>query len=186
VEKIPDILVRGGFRYSPFLGRDLRAVGMKGFFDVGIEVPLFDRNQGAIAAARAEVAEAEREVDRVRLSLRSRLAAVYQEYQASAQIVERYKTAMLPKARQAHEMYLGNFRNMAAAYPQVLIAQRNLFQLQHDYVQELIQVWRSAVEIQGMLLTGGLDDPGNLQQDGRMGAPGSSAEPAGVHELRAR
>ena len=119
-------------------------------------------------------------------SLRARLAAVYQEYQASASIVERYRTVMLPKARQAHEMYLGNFRNMAAAYPQVLIAQRNLFQLQHDYVQELIQVWLRAIEIEGMLLTGALGDPGWMPPEGRDGLVETPAGMGAGHELRSR
>ena len=46
---------------------------------------------------------------------------------------------------------------MAAAYPQVLIAQRNLFQLQEDYVTALVAAWQRAVEIQGLLLTGGVE-----------------------------
>ncbi len=41
---------------------------------------------------------------------------------------------MIPRAQQAYDLYLNNFRQMAAAYPQVLIAQRNLFQLQQDYI----------------------------------------------------
>jgi len=49
-------------------------------------------------------------------------------------------------------MYVGNFANMAAPYPQVLTAQRNLFQLQEDYVTALIAAWRSAVAIEGLLV----------------------------------
>ena len=41
---------------------------------------------------------------------------------------------------------------MSAAYPQVLIAQRNWFQLQEDYVAVLVRAWQSAVEIQGLLV----------------------------------
>ena len=55
---------------------------------------------------------------------------------------------------------------MAAAYPQVLIAQRNLFQLQEDYITALVNTWRSAVEIQGLLLTGGLEAPRTMEMPG--------------------
>ena len=49
---------------------------------------------------------------------------------------------------------------MAAAYPQVLIAQRNLFELREDYIDALVNVQRGGVEIRGLLLTGGLQPGG--------------------------
>ena len=71
--------------------------------------------------------------------------------------VERYRTRILPKARQAYDLYLSNFRQMAGAYPQALIAQRNLFQFQDSYVAALVSTWQRAIEIQGLLLGGGAD-----------------------------
>ena len=162
VEKIPDVLVSGGVHYNRELlergpGGTVRPVGREGFFQIGVPIPIFNRNQGNVAAARAEAERARLEVDRTRLALRSRLAAVYKEHQDSLAAVERYRTQMIPSARQAYELYLKSFRQMAAAYPQVLIAQRNLFQLQEDYVAALVGAWQSAVEIRGLLLTGGIE-----------------------------
>jgi cobalt-zinc-cadmium efflux system outer membrane protein len=168
VETIPDIRVRGGFKYHPFLGTDFRPVGIVGFFDVGIEIPLFDRNKGAIEAARGEVEAAERDADRVRLALHSRLAQVYYEYEASARLAEKYRQDMLPRAQRAYDLFRNSFDQMAAAYPQVLIAQRNLFQLQRDYIHELVNVWKGAAEIEGMLLTGGLERPLEAGMEPRM------------------
>jgi hypothetical protein len=48
---------------------------------------------------------------------------------------------------------------MGAAYPQVLIAQRTLFQLQTEYVASLQNLWTSALTLQGFLLTDGLEAP---------------------------
>jgi len=161
VEKIPDIVARGGLRKNrELLEVGGRPVGLEGFFDVGVEIPFFNRNQGNVAAARANLDRAEREVQRLRLSLRMRIARVYKEYQDALITAERYRTQMIPRAQQAYDLYLNSFRQMAAAYPQVLIAQRNLFQLQQDYITALVNTWRSAVEIQGLLLKGGLEAPG--------------------------
>ena len=162
-EPIPDILLSGGVRYNRELldvqpgGTVRRPVGPEGFFDIGIQIPIFNRNQGAVAAAKAETERARHEVDRTKLSLKSRLAAVYREYMDATATAERYRTRMLPKAQQAYDLYLNSFRGMAAAYPQVLIAQRNLFQLQEDYVAALVAAWQRAIEIQGLLLTGGVE-----------------------------
>ena len=59
---------------------------------------------------------------------------------------------MLPKARQALEMYQSNYKAMSGAYTQVLMAQRNSFQLEEDYVRALADAWRSWVEMDGLLV----------------------------------
>jgi len=162
VEKIPDIIARGGVRYNrELLEQGLRPVGVEGFFDVSVRIPIFDRNQGNVAAARADLDYARLEVERVKLSLRSRLAEVYREYQDSLALVEAYRADVLPPAQESYDLYLASFRQMAAAYPQVLIAQRNLFQLREDYIEALVNVQRGVVEIRGLLLTGGLDPAGS-------------------------
>jgi hypothetical protein len=45
---------------------------------------------------------------------------------------------------------------MAGAYPQALIAQRNLFQLEDAYVDSLKSIWQRSIEIRGLLLDGGI------------------------------
>ena len=69
---------------------------------------------------------------------------------------DRYRTSMLPRAQKAYDLYRANYQSMAAAYPQVLIAQRTLFQLQVDYIQSLATAWQSALQIQTYGLSDGL------------------------------
>ena len=47
-------------------------------------------------------------------------------------------------------------QSMAAAYPEVIISQRTLFQLRQNYVQTLGQLWTTSQELQNYLLTNGL------------------------------
>lgn len=152
VENIPDIMVRGGVRYNRELIGPGEAIGTEGFFDIGVQIPIFDRNQGAIAAAGAEAERARLQGSREKLALARRFAAVYKEYKDAVDASARYRDSMIPAAREAYEMYLSNFANMAAPYPQVLLTQRNLFQLQEEYVMALMTAWRSAVEIEGLLV----------------------------------
>jgi outer membrane protein, heavy metal efflux system len=156
-EKVPNLEVRGGLEFNrKRVATTNRQVGWEGFLDIGIRIPLFDRNQGGVAAARAELTEAQREVDRVRLSLRARLASAYKQYLDARDAAQRYKAGMLPRAQQAYDLYLIKFRQMAAAYPQALIAQRTLLQLQEEYNDVLATAWDRAIEIRGLLLNGGL------------------------------
>jgi cobalt-zinc-cadmium efflux system outer membrane protein len=162
VEKIPNIFIRGGLRNNREYGEvgplgPTQRRGLEGIFDVGVEIPIFNRNQGGVKAAKADAERARLEVQRTKLSLKARLAAEYKDYKDSSAAVERYRTRILPKARQAYDLYLANFRQMAGAYPQALIAQRNLFQFQDSYVAALVSTWQRAIEIQGLLLGGGAD-----------------------------
>ena len=171
-ERIPDLFLRGGLgynyeRFDPLPPSNVgQRKGAEGRLEVGVNVPIFNRNQGGIAAAEAELAIAERDLERLQLVLRSRFASGFREYRNAQQMVERYRTQVVPRARQGYQMYLASFRQMAAAYPQVLIAQRTLFQVEVEYARALIQLRQSAVGLRGFLLEGGLDPIGNPGESG--------------------
>ena len=153
VARIPDIEVRSGLRYNrELLETNRRPVGLETFLDVGVRIPIFDRNRGNIAAAKADREAAQLESRRVTLSLRSRLAAAYRDYTDALQAAERYRTEMIPRADKAYQTYLENFHAMAVAYPKALNAQRTLFMLREQQVESLAAAWRSVVELEGLLL----------------------------------
>ena len=87
-----------------------------------------------------------------RQQLRTRFAAVYREYADATAAIEMYRTDLLPKARQGFQMYQGNFRQMAAAYPKVLMAQRNLIQMEEEYIYQLVTAWRAQIEMDSLLV----------------------------------
>jgi cobalt-zinc-cadmium efflux system outer membrane protein len=158
-EPIPDLQLRGGMQQNGELLSNGRAVGLQGFADVGVRIPIFDRNQGNIASAKADAERAKREVERVRLVLRERAASVVQNYTFSETAVDRYKNQMIPRAQKAYEMYTKKYQEMAAAYPQVLIAQRTLMQLEVSYLNALENFATSSLSLQSYLLTDGLEAP---------------------------
>src|SRR5437588_1639726 len=79
-EPIPDLQLRGRLQHNGELLSNGRPVGLQGFADVGLRIPLFNRNQGNIAAANADAERGKREVERVKLVLRERAASVVQNY----------------------------------------------------------------------------------------------------------
>jgi cobalt-zinc-cadmium efflux system outer membrane protein len=159
-DRVPDFYVRARFGYLSEwfdLGRD---AGFEAGLEIGIPLPLFDRQQGNLAAAAADVEQAEREAERLELAIRGDLASALKDYTDARAAVERYRERILPRARQASEIYEKSFRQMAAAYPQVLIAQRTLYRTRAEHVDALVALWRSAVVLDSLLLRGGLDYAG--------------------------
>ncbi len=98
-EPIPDLQLRGGMQQNGELLSNGRPVGLQGFADVGVRIPIFNRNQGNIATAKADAERAKREVERVKLVLRERAASVVQNYTFSQTAVDRYKNQMIPRAQ---------------------------------------------------------------------------------------
>jgi len=168
-ESIPDLQIRGGMQQNGELLSEPngKPVGLQGFADVGVRIPIFNRNQGNIATAKADIERAKREVERVKLVLRKRAATVVQSYNFSQTAVDRYKSQMIPRAQKAYEMYAKKYQEMASAYPQVLIAQRTLMQLEVSYLTALETFATSSVSLQSYLLTDGLEapsQPGGIDQ----------------------
>ena len=159
-EPIPDLQLRGGMEQNrELLETTGRPVGLQGFAEVGVQIPIFNRNQGNVSASKANLERAQGEVERVKLALLERAASVVQNYASSKTAVERYKHQMIPRAQRAYDMYLKKYEDMAAAYPQVLIAQRTLMQLQVSYVNALESFATNSVALQSYLLSDGLEAP---------------------------
>ncbi len=160
-ERIPDLFLRGGYAndLEQLSASQPQSVGSEFFAEIGVNVPIFNRNQGNIQAAEADRERAAAEVQRVALVLRQMAAPVLQDYASSRAVADRYHASTLPNARQAYELYLEKYNEGAAAYPQVLIAQRTLFQLESGYIATLENLWINAATLQGLLLTDGLDLP---------------------------
>ncbi len=159
-EPIPDLQLRAGVQQNRELVESTgKPVGLQGFAEVGVRIPIFNRNQGNVQAARASIERADLEQQRVQLLLRERSSSVFQTYLTAKAAVERYRSQMIPQAEKAYSLYLARYRSMAAAYPQVLVSQRTLFQLQTDYITSLENLWVSIVALKGFLLTDGLEAP---------------------------
>lgn len=170
-ETVPDLVVRGSGQYNrELLESNGRPVGWEAGVDVGFTIPLFNRNQGAVAESRAELGRAEKELNRVELALQSRAADVFDEYLTNLRNAETYKSEIVPRAEESYRLYLARYREMAAAYPQVLVAQRTLFQVTDEYIHAAETAWMASLQLQGLLLEGGLDAPARVGETMTPGA----------------
>jgi outer membrane protein, heavy metal efflux system len=176
-ETFPDLLVRGGSNYNREQGEDTgRPIGWEGTLEAGVSVPLFNRNAGGIAAARAEETRARAEVTRLELSLQSRAASQFANYLTALRAADTYRSEILPRAEEAYRLYLSRYRAMAAAYPQVLVAQRTFFEMSTEYLETLNEAWRAALQLQGFLAGDGLDAPSIAGAQSDMSSMGRGRE----------
>ncbi|OHB67983.1 MAG: hypothetical protein A2V70_09885 [Planctomycetes bacterium RBG_13_63_9] len=125
--------------------------------EVGLPLPVFDRNQGNISKARARLVSAQREMQRIELSLRDRLATSYEQYANAHYQVRTYVGKLFPHAKESLELVRAGYREGEFDYLSLLTAQRTLFSVNLDYLKSLREFWTQTVELEGLLLRGGLE-----------------------------
>lgn len=153
VEPIPNVNLRAASGYN--FETDDAVAGV----EVGLRLPLFDKNQGTIVQAQAELGRAQAEVARVELMLRQRFAKVFTEYETARVTALTYQSDLLPQAAEVRKLYQEGFAQRRVAWPQVLDAQRDYYSLYEEYVSTVLSARRAEAALSSFLLTGGLEQP---------------------------
>lgn len=140
VQPIPNVTVGAGYVRQNQNRSDDWTVG------VSVPVPVWNRNQGNIQAARAALAEANKEIARVENDLADRVAAAMRDFAAAKQRVESLKV-LREKAAQAVRI-VREAQTMTTL--QRLESQRSLSQVDLEYNRALSDVWKAASVISGL------------------------------------
>lgn len=148
VQPIPNIDIMGGYQ---------RQVGVpkedQGLFQVSMSVPLWNKNQGNIFAAEAELSGSRADLNRVELDLGNQAADALQVYQTAGQLVERYEAQILPKARETLTLTQQLYAQGQIDFLRLLQSQKTLLEAELARLDALEQRWISAAMIAGMLLS---------------------------------
>ncbi len=151
--RAPDLDLAASVRYSDETDSTLARIG------VGGPLQIYDRNQGNICKAQAELIEAHREVERVRLALQDRLAAVFKEYASARQQTEQYQAVIVPDAKASLQLVQSGYQQGEFGFLELLTAQRTFTRVSLANLQSLRQLVQSQTQVEGLLVTGALDGP---------------------------
>ena len=146
VEWIPNLTVTGGYVRQNQNRSDDYLLG------VSAPIPVWNRNQGNIRAARAELAMAGQDVGRVENELAERVAIALRTYSAAMKLAEQYRDDVLPKAEETYKLSLAAFQGKQFEYLRVIQAQRTVAEARLEYNRALAEAWRAAAELSGLLL----------------------------------
>lgn len=154
-QPIPNFLAGVGVAHDNASGDNIANVNF------GIPLPIYNRNQGNIAIAQAEYQRAVRDVERLRLNLRNRLASAFRDFQQAAQQVQRYQQDILPSARENLKLTEEGYKQGEFDFLRVLTARRTYFETNLRSVDSQIALRQADVILSGLLLRGGLNDTVN-------------------------
>jgi cobalt-zinc-cadmium efflux system outer membrane protein len=146
VQPIPNINLMSGYQ---------RQVGIpamdQGLVQVMMAVPLFDRNQGNIRAARADIATSRANLRTVEIDLATQTAQAIAAYRTAQRLVEWYEQYILPKARETVQLTQTLYARGEVTFLSLLQAQRILTETELAFVESQADRWNGAVTIASLL-----------------------------------
>jgi cobalt-zinc-cadmium efflux system outer membrane protein len=146
VEPIPNVNLLGGYqRQVDYPPQD------QALMQVMVEVPLFDRNQGNIRAARADIASSRAALRTTEIDLANQAAGVIAAYRTAQRLVAWYDEFILPKARETLQLTQQLYARGEVTFLSLLQAQRTLTETELAYVDAQVDRWTGAVAIADLL-----------------------------------
>ncbi|MFL2869699.1 MAG: TolC family protein [Pirellulaceae bacterium] len=146
LETVPNIDAMVSLRNHSLTGDHITNI------QVGIPVPLFDKNQGNIHAAEAEEAMRRAELSRLKLSLRQRAAAVYRDFETARIAESRYREEILGSATQNLNLITKGYQDGQIDFLSMLTAQRTLLNVQLTYLNSSRKLHTAVTKLNGHLL----------------------------------
>lgn len=143
-EPIPNVSVNGGYVRQNQNRSDDYTLG------VSASIPLWNRNQGNIRAAEAELCAAMQEVGRIENDLTERLATALREFAAARKRAEKYQ-AVVDRATQAQNIATEDQRRNLSPL-MVLELQRSARQARLERLRSLGDAWKAAAVISGLTI----------------------------------
>ena len=141
--------MHSGFPFSAFdeggLLRGIEATFHNVTFGAMVMVPLFDRNQGAVAEAAAEHSAAEAEAEDVRLAATAEVSRTSIQLRAALDVAGRYRTTIVPQAVQNVETVIARYELGRGTLFDVLQARQQLLQIQDEYTDALFRAYEAHV-----------------------------------------
>lgn len=142
---IPDVEARAGIQQFEATGGDALTFG------VGISLPIFDRNQGGIKAARSEFERAGVDREAALLKANAQMAEAYTELVSSHLEASALKEEVLPVAENAFEAASSGYKQGKFDYLAVVDAQRTLFDVRAQYIESLAAYHKAVVDIERLI-----------------------------------
>ncbi len=124
---------------------------------VGAPIPVFNQNQGNIAAGRAELMRACREVERIENSIKARLAVASRDYDTSLAAVNIYASDIIPNATEGLKLAEIAYKAGETSFIQVLVARRTYFDTNLQLIKSQAELAQARARVDGFFLTGALD-----------------------------
>lgn len=139
---IPDFTMTVGYK-------TLQETKEKGLiFGAAIPIPIYNRNQGNIQKARAEVQKSYDQYIALELALENKLSSAHKELFRSYNEAQRIESTVLKAAIESFELSKEGYMEGKFEYLEMLDAQKTLFEVREGHIKAILNYHRSLADIE--------------------------------------
>jgi cobalt-zinc-cadmium efflux system outer membrane protein len=114
--------------------------------NLSFPIPVFNRNQGDIQKAKANMAKADAQSHAASLSLRQSAIQAWENFSSSLEETSRYQDEIIPSARKAYSQADDGYGRGAFTFLDLLDAQRTLYEVQEARLDSLLSVYEAKAQ----------------------------------------
>jgi cobalt-zinc-cadmium efflux system outer membrane protein len=116
-------------------------------FGVSIQIPLFNRNQGAKAEAQAAIAQARHRREFTEQLIRAEVAGAFARFQAAQSAIDTFEQGVLARSSQNVRSIRGAYELGAYRMTELLAEQRRLFDSEREYTEALTERYKALADL---------------------------------------
>lgn len=143
--RVPDVTIGAGYAVQGSRGPDNQQMGV---LNLGVPLPLFNRNQGGIVQAEVNVQSAQAELDRTVNQVENQVDVAYQNLLQSRRLVEAYLAGVLEDARSTFTIVERAYERGGATILDLLDAARTSRTIQQNFIEALFSYQHNLFQLE--------------------------------------
>ena len=143
--RVPDVTIGAGYSIQGPRGPDNQQMAI---LNLGVPLPLFNRNQGGIVQAEAGVQSAQAELDRTVNQVENQVDVAYHNLLQSRRLVEAYLAGVLEDARSTFTIVERAYERGGATILDLLDAARTSRTIQQNFIEALFSYQRNLFQLE--------------------------------------
>ncbi|HEV7226684.1 MAG TPA: TolC family protein [Pirellulales bacterium] len=172
LKPVPDVYLYGTFQ-KDFTTPNYTNTAYN--LQIGVPLPLWDRNKGDIVSSRGDLMRAAQQMRRARNELTSQLAEAFERYETSRIQLQYYRDHILPDLARAYRGVYERHQQeeQEVGFEGVIVAQQNLANAIATYIATLNSQWTAVADLANLMQ---VEDFAELPAAGR-GDLGTQSDP---------
>lgn len=145
VEPYPNINVGPAYQFGVKPGNE------QFWFTITFPIPVWDRNQGNIRSAQADVRNAQETLRTIQNDQLQLVADTLAHYKGARRLVDQYEREILPNLQRTLRLAQEGYAKGVFDFARYLQAQRTVVEANLNYLDALADLWTTAAKVAGLL-----------------------------------
>lgn len=147
LQRMPDPEIGGGILLvrttSPYTPNFEKESFLGGYASLNVPLPLFNRQQGEIAKAQAEIITNENRINATQFNIEIGIQKAILAISTRQQLLENYRENLIPQSQEIVRLVDLAYRKNKAGLSDVILARQAFQEIRHEYLEHLEEAWHA-------------------------------------------